>query len=83
MYIYIYIYIYIYVCIYINSKVNESRYITLFVVSGSFKKRFLIDCVNIYFSQSIVYTNIYLFSIFFSIDFPQWKSVGLPTLLTL
>ena len=62
-------------------KVNESRYITLFVVSGSrggsrtaatskrsildvaavldpplgsIKKVFSIDCVNIYFSQSIV-----------------------------
>ena len=47
-------------------KGNESRYIALFVVSGSIKKVFSIDCVNIY-----------LFSIFFSIDFVQWKSVGL------
>ena len=48
-------------------KLNESRYIALFVVSGSIKKLFSIDCVNIY-----------LFSIFFSIDFSGWKSVGLP-----
>ena len=43
-------------------KVNESRYIALFVVSGSIKKLFSVDCVNIYFSQSIVN---YLFLIFF------------------
>ena len=29
-------------------KVNEPRYITLFVFSGSIKTLFLIDCVNIY-----------------------------------
>ena len=46
---------------------NRSRYIALFVVSGSIKKIFLID-----------YVNIYLFSIFFSIDFARWKSKGLP-----
>ena len=48
-------------------KINESRYIALFVFSGSIKKLFAID-----------YVNIYLFSIFFSIDFTGWKSVGLP-----
>ena len=48
-------------------KVNESRYIALFVVSGSIKKLFSFD-----------YVNIYLFSKLFSIDFVQWKSVGLP-----
>ena len=35
-------------------KINESRYIALFVVSGSIKKLFSID-----------YVNIYIFSIFF------------------
>ena len=48
-------------------KVNESRYISLFVVSVSIKKLFWSDDVNIY-----------LFSIFFSIGFPQWKYVKLP-----
>ena len=50
-------------------KINESRYIALFLVSGSIKKPFSIDCtmevydsVNIDFSQSIVN---YLFSILF------------------
>ena len=43
-------------------KVNESRYFALFVVSGSMKKFFSVDCVNIYFSQSIVN---YPFLIFF------------------
>ena len=33
-------------CIYI--EVNESRYIALFVISGSIKKLYTIDCVNIY-----------------------------------
>ena len=37
-------------------KINESRYIALFMVSGSTKKLFSIDCVNIYFSQSIVFS---------------------------
>ena len=59
-------------------KVNESRYIALFVVSGSMKKLFSIDCVNIYFSKSVVLANIYIFSIFFSIDFTRWKIVRLP-----
>ena len=43
-------------------KVNESRYIT-FVFSGSIKK-FFFNCVNIY-----------LFSIFFSIDFVRCKNL--------
>ena len=30
----------------VNIKVNESRYIVLFVVSGSIKKLFLMDFVN-------------------------------------
>ena len=38
----------------------------LFVFSGSIKNFLLIDCVNIY-----------LFSIYFSMGFAQWKSVGL------
>ena len=46
-------------------KVNESQHITLFVVSGSIKKIFSIDCIKIYFPQSIVN---YLFSIMFAID---------------
>ena len=36
-----------------KSKINESLYIALFLVSGSIKKLSSIDCVNIYFSQSI------------------------------
>ena len=62
----------------IGFKFNKSKYTVLFVVSGSIKKLFSIDCVDIYFSQSIVFPNIYFFSIFFSIDFARWKSVGLP-----
>ena len=37
-------------------KVNESRYIALFVVSGSIKKLFSIDYVNIYLF-SIIFFN--------------------------
>ena len=58
-----------------SCKINEPWYIALFVVSGSIKMLFSIDCVNVYFSQSIAFVNIYLFSIFFAIDS---KSVGLP-----
>ena len=39
-----------------NIKVYESQYIALFVASGfieKFLKAFTVDCVNIYFSQSI------------------------------
>ena len=43
-------------------KINESLYIELFVVRGSIKKLFSIDCVNGYLSQSIVN---YLSSMFF------------------
>ena len=49
-----------------NLKVNESWYIALFVVSRSIKKLFSID-----------YDDIYLFSIYFPIDFAWWKSVEL------
>ena len=62
-------------------KVNESRYTVLVVVSGSIKKLFSIDFVNISLFSiffSIAFVNIYLFSIFFSTDFDRWKSVGLP-----
>ena len=48
-------------------KVNEPRYIALFVVRGSIKKLSPID-----------HLNIHLFSIFFSIDLAWWLSVGLP-----
>ena len=61
-------------------KVNKSRYIALFMVSGSIKKLFLIDFVNTYLFSiffSIVFANIYIFSIFFFKIFPLWKSVGL------
>ena len=47
-------------------KINDSRKIALIMASESIKKLFWID-----------YVNIYLFSIYFSIDFTQWKSVGL------
>ena len=63
-----------------TSKVKESWYIT-FVVSRSIKKLVSVDCVSIYFPQLIVFSNISIFSTFFSIDFAQCKSVGLPTLL--
>ena len=52
-------------------KINESQYIALFVVCGTIKKLFSIDCVNIYFSQSIV-------NYLFSIGLKVW---GYPTLL--
>ena len=48
-------------------KVNESRYIALFVVSRSTKQLSSIDCVNIY-----------LFLILFSTDFTWLEGVGLP-----
>ena len=48
-------------------KVNESQYTALFAFSGSYQKLLSINSVNIY-----------LFSIFFSIDFARWKSVDLP-----
>ena len=53
-------------------KINEPQYIALLVVSGFIKKLFSIDCVNIYFSQSIVN---YIF-------FNRFKSVGLPHIAT-
>ena len=53
-------------------KVNLSRYIPLSVSTQA--DFFSVDCVNIYFSQSIVN---YLFSIFFN----RFISVGLLTLL--
>ena len=46
-------------------NVKELRNIVLFVVSGSIKMLSSFDCVNIY-----------LFSIFFSIDFARRKIVG-------
>ena len=59
-------------------KVNESQCIALFAVSGSIKKLFQ-SCQYFYFSRSIIFANIHLFSIFFiSIDFARWKSVALP-----
>ena len=51
-------------------KINDSWYIALFVISESIKKLFSIDCVNIYFSKSIV-------NYLFSIDLKVW---GYPTL---
>ena len=57
-------------------KVNKSRYIALFVVSGSVQKLFSIDCVNIYFSKSI--SPIFIFPQYF---FQQVSKVrGYPTL---
>ena len=38
---------------YLLVKINESQYMALSMVSGSIKELFSIDCVNIYFSQSI------------------------------
>ena len=48
----------------LNVTVNESWYIVLFVISGSIKKLFSIDFINIY-----------LFSRFFSINLARWKRV--------
>ena len=48
-----------------NFKINKSQYIALIVVSGSIKKLFSIDRVNIYFSRSMV-------NYFFSIDLNVW-----------
>ena len=48
------------------------------MVSGSIKKLFSLDYVNIYFTQSVVFVNIYLFLIFFSTDFTRWERVELP-----
>ena len=47
----------------------KSRYIALFVVSGSIKKLYSNNSVNIYLPQSIAFGNIYIFSIFSSIGF--------------
>ena len=58
--------------IFFQIKLNESRYNALYVISRSMKKLFLID-----------YVKISLFSIFFSIDFARWKSVGLQKNYTL
>lgn len=61
-------------------QADESLYIALFVASGSVKKLFLTDFVDIYlFSMffSIVFAVIYLLLVFFSIDFIRWKNVGL------
>ena len=58
--------------IFFQIKLNESRYNALYVISRSMKELFLID-----------YVNISLFSIFFSIDFARWKSVGLQKNYTL
>ena len=43
------------------------------MVSGSIKKLFSLDYVNIYFAQSVVFVNIYLFLIFF---FNKFYPVG-------
>ena len=51
-----------------NFIVNESRYIALFVVSGSIKKLFSIDCVNIY-----------IFYYFFQLILPGGKVWDYPT----
>ena len=52
-------------------KVNESRYISLFVVNGCIKKLLSIGRVDTYFSQSIV--NYLFLNIFFN----RFEIVGL------
>ena len=54
------------ICDKIKSFQNFVKTIALFVVSGSIKKVFSFDCAIVY-----------LFSVFFLIDFAQWKNVGL------
>ena len=58
-------------------KVNESRCIALYMVSGSIKRLFPINFVKNYFFQSTVFAKIYLFSIFFFNRFCSVKNVGL------
>ena len=66
-------------------KVNESRYIVVYLASGSIKTRFPIDCVNIYL-LSIFFFGTFLkqvcqclsFLNMFSIDLAQCKSVAIP-----
>ena len=72
-------------------KLMSHGIFVLFVFSGSIKKLFSIDCVNIFLLSiffsvdfarwkrlfSIDCVNIYFFSMFFSIDFARCKSVGL------
>ena len=48
-------------------KINVSRYVTINVTGESIETLFSID-----------YVNIYLFSIFFPIDFAWWRSERLP-----
>ena len=65
-------------------KVSESRYIALFVVSESIKNLYSIDCIYIYFPQSLFFANISKYLSFldiFSMDFPGGKVWGYPTLL--
>ena len=58
-------------------KVNESRYIALFVVSGSIKKLSLIDFVNAYFSSIFFFNSfcqiLYFLNIFFKRICPEEK----------
>ena len=49
----------------LHIKGNKKSEMTLFVVGWSIKKLFSIDCVNIDFSESMVFADIY----FFSVDF--------------
>ena len=60
-------------------KVNESRFIASYLVSGSIKKVFSIDSVDIYFSKSNVLPVLSFLNIFFN----KFKSLGYPRLLIL
>lgn len=48
-------------------NINSNQCIPFLVTSGCIRNLFLIDNVNIY-----------IFTIFFSLDFARWESVGLP-----
>ena len=50
-------------------KVNESRYIALFVVSGSTKKLFVIDFVSIYLSSMFFFNSFCQYLPFLNIFF--------------
>ena len=64
-------------------KVNKSLYIALFMVNGSIKKLFSIDCVNIYFPQWIVLPKVMLAQYFFQQILPGGKVIRRNTYETL
>ena len=68
------------ICKLIIKIINNSRYIALFVDSESLKKLFSVDCVTIYFSQSIPDFGVSTGIMLSSRHFPLVVQVGLWTL---